>query len=703
MTSTSLPPDDNPFPGADKREWTNHLSTALAAETNLPLHITNAIAAYFVHPKGLLTKPRGDSQYRLRPETITHEGGLKIFNGTVHGFAGNSSEYNERIRSAFHSPVRQGADPFLMLPPLETGHLAGQPAPFLTTSPVTPNHLASLLETMESALDEADRDRGYRLTEDVATHGQQTWTLHVPLVRRIREKGSSGAGERSVVDLMAVKGANRSRARLTLHGLKARDIVFGIRPQEMLRNKNNKQDEAWRDDPISADPYYWVPILANLLREIYADPEHSEHEAVRRAAKVATVPFQLVIGADDLSSFHNVVFDPNRVDHRRPPLDYGLADKAASDVRALLRELTAAGRLTEADRAWLAGEGPDPSPRPAESPVDARDRRDIAIFNAVFPADTAERALVREVIGEPAPYATGKRHVETRTRMISAVISDGYGHRWNPRVLDGLLPAGAIKNGGFRASTDSWSTLLDRAEKGDSDALDTFLVTRGIHWLAEYKIVEADRGSMGAQAQGEESEEGEENTPRIRRGGVGARAALLLAPVRAIALMRELARATNAGTHPRQIDEQGNPVPDTAATRTWFDQVFPKTGRRPKKPTPSPEPGNTPAQPDPTPQELAFQALASFQAIMTEDLPTQVVGTIQAAQELHDTATDAGVPAFPVNVADTVIPTLTDALNALRADVRGLSTLLIALQGGTADTDDFNSACKAYLNQAADQ
>ncbi|MEZ7132646.1 hypothetical protein ACBR40_45550 [Nonomuraea sp. AD125B] len=703
MTITSPPPDDNPFPGADKREWTDRLSTALAAEMNLPLHITNAIAAYFVHPKDLLTKPRGDSRYWLRPEAITREGSLKILNGTVHGFAGSPSEYNERIRSAFHSPVRPGADPLLMLPALETGHLAGRPAPFLTTSPVTPNHLASLLETMESALDQADGDRGYRLAEDVATHGQQTQTLHVPLVRRIHEEGSGDAGERSVVDLMSIRGANRSRARLTLHGLKARDIVFGIRPQEMLRNKN-KQDGAWLDDPISADPYYWVPILADLLREIYADPGHSEHEAVRRAARVATVPFQLVIGADDLSSFHNAVFDPNRVDHRRPPLDYGLADKAASDVRALLRELTTAGRLTEANRAWLAGEGPDPSPRPGESPVDARDRRDIALFNAVFPEDTADRALVREVIGEPAPYATGRRHVENRTRMISAVISDGYSQRWNPRVLDGLLPAGAIKNGGFRASPDSWSTLLERAEKGDSDALETFLVTRGIHWLAEHKIVEADRGSMGAQAQ--DGTEGEKNAPRIRRGGVNVRAALLLAPVRAIALMRELAHATNTGALPRQIDEQGCPIPGTVATRTWFDadDVFPKTGtRRPKKPTPSPEPGDAPAQPDPTPQELVLRALTDFQAVVALGLPTQVAGAIQAARELHDKATGAGLPAFPVNVADTVIPVLIDALNALRTDVKGLSTLLIALQGGTADIDDFNSACMTYLNRAADQ
>ena len=58
----------------------------------------------------------------------------------------------------------------------------------------------------------------------------------------------------------------------------------------------------------------------------------------RRAAKVAVVPMQIIIGAGDLVEFHNTVYDPNRVDHRRPPLDYTTAEKAASDLRALLRD-----------------------------------------------------------------------------------------------------------------------------------------------------------------------------------------------------------------------------------------------------------------------------------------------------------------------------------------------------------------------------
>lgn len=357
-----------------------------------------------------------------------------------------------------------------------------------------------------------------------------------------------------------------------------------------------------------ADPTVWVPAFATAMRIAYSDPRHPQHDIARDAAKIATVPMQIIVGTADPQEFHNVVFDPNRADHRRPPLGYILAEKAASDLRAVLRDAKAKGWITEGERAWLAGEGDDPDGQPGEDVVSRRDRRDRALFAAVFPSDKSRADAVRRVLGEPKRSYTNKDHVANRLRMVSAVAGESYRHRWNPRVLDGLLSSTFLKGYEGLADLPEWSSAL-AAARTDSRVLERFLTTRGIHWLAENKIIDADRGSIGAQAgihETDSEQQGETPADRqIRRSTINARKAMLLQASRTIALMEELAAAANEDRAPRTIGTDNEPVDGTVATKHWFDTQFPKTvQRRPKVTGRDSETDPTaPKAPDPTPRK----------------------------------------------------------------------------------------------------
>ncbi|OXM61380.1 hypothetical protein CF165_38555 [Amycolatopsis vastitatis] len=675
---------DNPFPGADKPDWTERLAKAISARTGMPIEHAWSIAVYVVRPKDYLR--RHGTEYVLVDSAISEDDGLVVFTAQMHGFAGTAGEYNERIRTSFDSPLSATADPNYVLPRLITFFTPnGERAPVLTTAdPVDMDRQALLFERMETALTEADGERGYRLRDDIAIFGQKETTLHAVFLRQIAEPQDGGTTVRAVPDLTAIKGANRSRARLDLFGLKAYDIVFGINPYRLMGIER---------DYKTADPTKWVPVFAKLLKEAYSNPDHPGHQRAQEAANVATVEVGVIIGAGSLEGFHARVFDPNRVDHRRPPLDYALSEKAASDLRAVLRMLNTEGLITEADRAWLSGESRDPHETPGEPIVDRRDRRDRALFAIMFPSDDVDRLRLRRTLGEPAPSQTGRRHVDARTRMISAVISDSYIHHWNPRVLDGVMNTSAIKTESF-SSTETWRELLTAAED-DLEALKRFVLTRGMHWLAEHKIVEADRGSVGAQTEDPESE-----TRRIRRTQTSIRDALLLAPARTIGLMRELARAANAQERPRQVDIDGVPVDDTEASKAWFDTAFPKTSRR--KTGDDTKPTDNPQTPPPTPGQLLLEARIALGEALLKVLPQAHVTTLGLARAAAEAAEKADTTALQEEMTDQ-LKLYNEALAAMKKDQKTLAAALSVLQQPGADPSDFESASDEFLTRQVDE
>jgi len=666
-------PEHNPFPGPDKPGWTQAFSEALAAETGLPLEITDAIAPYVVHPKTYLAR-NSDGTYRFRPGVIKEDRStrLRILSVTVHGFTGTPGEYNERIRGTFHSPARPNPDLARMLPRLATGtDTEGKPLPYLTTSlPVAANTLSSLIGVMEDALSDTDGARGYKLRDDIRAYGQNETTLHVPLLRVVDETDNAGAAARRVLDLTAIKGANRTKARLGLFDLSTKEIVFGI-DQNKLELPDPRPGVEY--PARIADPTVWVPAFATAMRTAYSNDRHPQHQAALDAARIATIPMEIIVGTADPQEFHNVVFDPNRADHRRPPLGYILAEKAASDLRAVLRDAKAKGWITESERAWLAGEGDDPNGQPGEDTVSRRDRRDRALFAAVFPSDKGRADAVRRVLGEPKRSYTNKDHVANRLRMVSAVAGEGYRHRWNPRVLDGLLSSTFLKGYEHLADLPEWSAALTAA-RTEPDVLDRFLTTRGIHWLAENKIIDADRGSIGAQAGAHETDsEQQGETPadrQIRRSTINARKAMLLQPTRTIALMQELAAAANEDRAPRTINTDNEPVDGTVATKHWFDTQFPKTVQRRTKTNnrDSQTDPTAPKAPAPTPQELLRLAHAQFYTAVTDTMPATVVDLLGSARDLLDAAQTAEQAALH-GATDDEVTAITKALSVTKTDL----------------------------------
>ncbi|MEV3985611.1 hypothetical protein [Nonomuraea sp. NPDC049758] len=625
---------------------------------------------------------------------------MKIMEVVVHGYAGSPGEYNERIRGAFDSPARRNPDPSRMLPRLVTGKREdGQPAAFLTTEyPVAGATLSGLISAMTDALDKADSDRGYKLRDDMAIYGQNETTLHALLLRTIRESdGANGPHVRRVLDLTAIKGANRSRARLELHGLSPKEIVFGVDRNDLELNDADLPTRV-------ADPAVWVPALADALQAAYDDDLHVLHKRARRAAKVATVKIQIIVGASAPEDFHNVVFDPNRADHRRPPLGYSLVEKAASDLRAVLRDARKHGWISEEERAWLAGEGSDPDQRPNEDIVSVRDRRDRALFAVVFPNNAARAQAVRRVLGEPSRTATSKEHVWHRLRMVSSVIGEGYGFRWNPRVLDGLLSSTFIKEGRHLADEPAWNKVIRPASGSEvvPEILERFLTTRGIHWLAERKIIEADRGSIGAQNEGGETTDGETLADKkIRRSTISARKAMLAQPRRTLGLMTELARASVTNQTPRQVDVDGNAIDGTKADKYWFDIEFPKTQSRrsPKLTARASSTDQTEPQPPPlNPLEIFAKSRGRFYDAVTEDLPLTMGRVLKTTRSLIVDAQSANQKPLH-GAADEEVKALQEALYAVQADLKSLKSAVSDMQFGITNIED--SMSEKFLTEAS--
>ncbi|MEV7551984.1 hypothetical protein AB0N89_20395 [Amycolatopsis sp. NPDC089917] len=696
--------DGNPFPGSDKRMWTDHFSSALSAASGLPRDITDFLAPYVTRPKRFLV--RRDKEWVLAPGVFgITETGERTLNVEMHGFAGNSGEFNERINSFYAAPFkpRRDNDTQPVRPSLVTGSTSsGKLAPYITTArAVSHDELNAVLGTMSVALEIINGDRTYNLAEDMEVHGQQQPTTHVVLKRRIREPdGDGGSRIRELVDLTAVQGANRTMARLNLFGLTPKDIVFGVRPRTVMNVKT-------ANELPTTDTRRWVPVFADLLAEAYDDPEHPGHELACRARAIATVKVRIIIGPsrpDALSDFASSVFDANRIDHRRPPLEYRVVDRSSADFRALLRDLKQHRLLDEATRAWLAGEALDPQASASESIIDARDRRDRALLAAVFPPDEERRRRVRVVLGEPARSQTGSKHVNARARMYSAAATDGYATLWNPRVMDGVFSARTIKDRETYSKLAPWSEVRAAAEAGDFSMLDDFIQTRGIHWLVDAGLIEADRGSLGAQTATDNTNTDESPQRLERRTIANLRAAMAHKQQAAFGLLLELAHATEHRTDPRRVDDDGTPQNDTKATKLWLQNAFPKKsgGRGGNNHENDLPPDTPPTPPTPDPHAVRLIAQSAFQNAVMADMINVVQTVFTAGVHLLDASEAAGV--LPLSTGtEEVVESIEKALIAIGEDIETLTSQVSKLKYGKAKRADFEqSASELYAEEVAE-
>ncbi len=188
-------------------------------------------------------------------------------------------------------------------------------------------------------------------------------------------------------------------------------------------------------------------------------------------------------------------------------------------------------------------------------------------------------------MAEPEGGRLNSQHTAERLRAYSALCSVSWPEAWNPRVDDNTVPVASAR-AGVVLSRKSAVQLLAIAEK-DDDAFAELIRYRAPQWLAAFKLADADRGSMGAQANRRADES--EASVRVRRGIPDVLTAMNARRTQAVGLLREMAAAMDGGRAPQRVDAFGNT--DTTgklADQAWFDDAFPKgTGLRLPKPPPT--------------------------------------------------------------------------------------------------------------------
>lgn len=668
-------PETNPFPGADDPAWTKRLAVALADYAGWPLEVAEDIAAYVVRPKSYLSRSADGYQLSAAALTqrsfgsdVTHH----ILSVRVHGFMGSLTEYNERVRSAFTAPAAPGAEgPHL--PRLETRHsTAGEPLALLQTAETLEETDArELISRAVRAMENANGNRPWDLQGELLLHGQEEPSMHAVIQRRFLIDDGS---EFVVTDPMSIIGNNRSQARQACLGM-GEGTHFGFAPQiDDWGSAGEDPDTAYSRSAI------WAPKMARLLKQAWEDlpldlpsghPRRDAHERARKAGQLATVPAQFILkvttpDGNPVEHFERVVWEPNRTSHRRQPLDYDPHERATAEVRAVLAAYVDTGRLAATEAEWLAGDAFPPEAIPITSTLtnaDVRDLRDLRLWKILFPGGRGETArLVSQTLGEPSLRETRTEHVRQRLRLVTAAISVGYGPEpWSERINDGQL--------GYRAIMDGWTPPSDRtalqllraatlSAPGASDALNEFIITRGLNWLGFHGLHFADRGSIGM---------GQKTKGLVRRSTQNVRTALERNPVQAVGLFREIHRASGKyGQRPRQIrqvDIEGKPISGTVADARWFLETFPKNARDAVEP----DAGQTRQRPR-TKTELLHKARQIFVEYAFDQLLPAVAGAFDAADQFARAANAAGQAPLEVEDATGTVDRLREVFMAVRAD-----------------------------------
>ena len=243
---------------------------------------------------------------------------------------------------------------------------------------------------------------------------------------------------------------------------------------------------------------------------------------------------------------------------------------------------------------------------------------------------------------------------------------------------DGLLKADAIRRSWTPTSTTA-RALLNKAKSPDSGdaALQEFVITRGLNWLAANELVFADRGSIG---------KGAKTAGLERRSSTNMREALLRNPTVAIGLFHELMRASGAHgadpKSPREVGEDGKPIPGTIADAQWFQKMFPKTARG--------SGGNGGGAGKRTRKPTKAEVLAKARQDLVDDAFRTLPATMGAVFDSITTLTTAAravgqAPFGPEH--EHVAASLADLFERVRLDARALVSMLKELEDVDPDLD----------------
>ncbi|MFF2465140.1 hypothetical protein [Streptomyces mirabilis] len=358
-------------------------------------------------------------------------------------------------------------------------------------------------------LQRAGKTRGYDLAESLADTGQLSKGMNV--LQQWQITHSDGTVSK-LWRLAAVTGNNRALARLDVFRVRPEHLVTGM-PQSLVPMLKDKKDGP---EPLLLSLREILNRLSARLNRDGAKPETEATDPSRRAAKIATVSAEIVIGCTKPEALEHVLRALNVNDHLRGIQPYDedarLIALFATLVDAYSRESLLADALAEAfpdargaDLLDLVGvrdaltvNGPlDPLeplvPAGADiSPVVLRDVAVRAITALVFPGippEAPQKANVRTVrdTGRFWPVVRGTlqesawsqiraKTAEGRTRLWSAAVAQLFVRRGNILSALGLFGTTETKEGAVQDPRPLMELLLG-AEAGDAAAW-TALVQR---------------------------------------------------------------------------------------------------------------------------------------------------------------------------------------------------------------------------------
>lgn len=349
-------------------------------------------------------------------------------------------------------------------------------------------------------LRQAGRRRGYDLIESLVASGQLSRGMSVLQQWQIEQPDGAST---KLWRMVAVTANNRTLARLDIYGVRAEHLVTGMPPS------------LWPMPNDNPDPTLLLLNQREILNRVsynlnaarVGEDADQEHPA-NRAAKITTVPTDIVIGCSDPAALEHVLRSLNVDDHLRGIQPYDeearlialwaiLVDAYATDSQLgpaladAFPDAVAPDRLdVDGVRAALTANGPLAPlavllPLGADAtPVALRDVAVRAITALVFPAVPEAPAqsgrrkwrdtgpywpIVKGALQEPAWSQIRRKAAENRTRLWSAAVAQLYLQRGNILSALGMFGVTDAKEGA-RQDPRPVAELLLEAEAGDPAA-----------------------------------------------------------------------------------------------------------------------------------------------------------------------------------------------------------------------------------------
>ncbi|MFC4518364.1 hypothetical protein [Streptomyces ehimensis] len=634
------------------------VEAALATDgITAPREALAAAFAYAAEPaERLITTERGRERIhpaRLRFVRVGGEAALEL-SLRLFGCAGSTWERNERNDTCWASP----ADPASttakwMLPPIEVWYGSdGKPTTALSLTMQSIDRVVEVMGRASDLLAEGDGHRGYDLTNDLLLNGQEDPCLMVAQVYRTPE-GDFWAWP-------TVKGNNRTKSRHQI--LETDQATLLTAP-----------------DTTAALQLWTAERNAELKRAA------SDDDLARLALQVAVVEARLVVGCTKPELLYQTVQAGNRRDHIHANLGFTANNQDRAIGRRVLEEYRAAGIIDDTVFGVLAGDLPVtrlPECPPNAGICEQRDLRCMLLLAQFFPVagDSRRRPLIRKAMAEPHGELLNSQHTTERLRAYSALCSVSWPEAWNPRVDDKTVPVANARIG-VALSGKSAVELLAVADK-DDDAFDELIRYRAPQWLAAFNLADADRGSMGAQAN-----RGTDGSPgpstRVRRSIPDVLAAMNARRTQAVGLLREMAAAMEEGRIPQRVNAFGVLSEAGDADQAWFDDAFPKgTGLRLPKPphtahASAPTVGGHVQQPlfrtapPPSDRELADRKKASVRWLL-DQIETHTKDLVKRVDDARSRAAAAGMsPAWEANESERLNVQAGNIIEILKHAVEG--------------------------------